>query len=161
MIEGVKDVANMPIGEITSWATLIVVGFSILFEVTPIKFNPVSMFLGWIGKKLNKSVEEKVQKLEQTFDTRLDGLDSKVDELELKTDDNEIYRLRFEILDFANSCQNGRQHTREEFDHVLDALVRYERIIERRGMKNGQIEQAHRYLERLYQDWCDKNLFLK
>ena len=149
MIEVIKHVAAMPIGEITSWATLVILGFGLFFEISPIKFNPVSMFLGWIGKRLNKSVEEKVNRLEE-----------KVDDLERKTDDNEVYRLRYEVLDFANSCRDGRQHAKEEFDHIFDASDRYEKIIENRDFVNGQIEQAHVFISRLYQNYCDNNSFL-
>ena len=33
--------------------------------------------------------------------------------------EHEIDELRWNILNFANSCRNGRKHSKDEFEHVI------------------------------------------
>ena len=36
---------------------------------------------------------------------------------------------RTEILDFSDTCMNHQRHTKEQFDHVIDILDKYEKYI--------------------------------
>lgn len=64
-----------------------------------------------------------------------------------------VQSQRNEILDFANSCRNGRRHTVEEFNNIMDMIQRYEDICKKYDwIKNGKTPQAIAYLNRLYQD---------
>ena len=67
---------------------------------------------------------------------------------------------RWNILDFANSCRNGRRHTKDEWHHVIDQLKDYETFVEERGLDNGVMEEEAKYLRRLYAERCEKNDFL-
>lgn len=37
---------------------------SVFIEITPVKINPVSKFLAWLGRKINSEVIAKVDRLE-------------------------------------------------------------------------------------------------
>ena len=115
----------------------------IAVELTPaIKTNPISWALGKIGAAMNKELIEKVNALSKQMV------------------DHEIDQLRWNILDFANSCRNGRRHTKEEFDHVIADHTRYLEILEKNHRKNGQVDADYRYIEEIYYKCMKDNDFL-
>ena len=110
-----------------------------LIEVAPIKINPWKRIARWIGRAINGEFYNTIQKM----DGKLEGMQEAIDE-------NEIDRIRWEILDFANTCRNGRRHTKEEFDHIIIMHQKYIDILKRRNRTNGQVDLAYRYIEELY-----------
>lgn len=84
------------------WTVIVII--SIFIQITPVKINPWSALFKWIGKTITDNACSKI-----------DGLISKVEKIESDVKNNEKDRIRWEILDFANSCRNNRRHTRDEF----------------------------------------------
>lgn len=82
----------------------LVVFLSLFIEITPIKWSPISSLFKWIGKKITTETSE-----------RLDSIQQDLDEQRAMIETNEKDRIRWEVLDFANSCRNGRRHTKDEF----------------------------------------------
>lgn len=147
---------DMTISQIIGDGALIALIVSTLFEISPIKWNPITSILSWLGKKMNSQVLDKVE--EQ--DAKIKTLDSKIDYLDKKIDMNEVDRIRWEILDFANSCRNGRRHTKDEFDHIINQHEKYENIIESRELTNGLVTLEFEYIRVLYKHCQEKNSFL-
>ena len=112
---------------------------SIFVEITPIKINPVSTLLKFIGSNINADLKAEISAVKDT-----------VQKVDTKVDNNEIDRIRWEILDFANSCRNGKKHTKEEFDHVINLNQKYHRILDEREEENGQVDLAFEYIRKIY-----------
>ena len=127
----------------------IVIFLSIFIEIVPIKINPISSFFKWIGKVTNKDVNEK-----------LNNMSIKLEDVSNRIDKIEINDMRTAILDFANSCMNERRHTKEEFEHVIDLKNNYDSIIEKKGLKNGRVDLAFKYISELYVKCLNENSFL-
>ena len=68
--------------------------------------------------------------------------------------------IRTLVLDFSNSCLNGRKHTKEEFDHILEENKIYERLVERYEIDNDVYKEAIAYIKRIYRKRLDKRDFL-
>ena len=68
---------------------------------------------------------------------------------------------RWSILDFANSCHNGRKHTKEEWEHVLNQLKYYEEYVEKHNIDNAVIEEETRFLRELYRELIAKSEFVQ
>ena len=113
-----------------------------LVEVTPIKINPLSWLLKWIGSKVNGEMLKRIDKLEANVDT------------------NEMDRIRWEVLDFANSCRNGRRHTQDEFEHIITLVKKYEALLEKLGRENGVFEMEYKYIVKLYEKCQQENDFI-
>ena len=113
-----------------------------LIQITPIKINPWSAIAKAIGRAINGDVLESLKAAER------------------RIDENEIDRLRWEILDFANSCRNGRKHTQEEFEHILDMHEKYEKILIRQHRENGKVTRAYEYIKDIYDKRNENNDFL-
>lgn len=127
----------------------IVVFLSIFIEITPIKINPISAIFKWIGEVTNKDIKEK-----------LNSMSIKMDDVSKRIDIIEINDMRSTILDFANSCMNQRKHTKEEFEHIIDLHTQYEEKISEKGIKNGRMELAFKYISDLYTRCLNENSFL-
>lgn len=132
----------MNLNEILSVSGIGVVVLLTLIQIAPIKINPWSALAKAIGRAINSDLIGAVKTVSENVDQ------------------NEIDRLRWEILDFSNSCQNGRRHTREEFDHIIRMHEKYESILTRRNESNGQVDMAYDYIKTLYQKCLIERDFL-
>ena len=128
------------------WILLVL---SIFIQITPIKISPWSALFKWIGKMITNNACSKI-----------DGLITKVDQLEASIDANEKDRIRWEILDFANSCRNDRKHSRDEFQHIVDLNDKYKRLLKKTGDANGVFDIEFKYIQDLYAERLAKNDFL-
>lgn len=129
------------------WAILL--ALSALIQITPIKINPWSAIFRWIGDKANHDLKEKINKI-----------DDKVDELSKQRKEDEKDRIRWEILDFANSCRNGRKHTKDEYLHIIELNTKYKKLLKETDDENGVFEVEYGYIQKLYKERQEKNDFL-
>lgn len=121
---------------------LIIAGASIFFEVSKIKVNPISFILQWLGKRMFEPFNDKMKELERTID------------------ENKIDTIKWEILEFANSCRNNRRHTKDEFEHIISQNDKYHKLLEKYKMENGVFDAEYAYILRLYKRCQDQNDFL-
>ena len=129
------------------WTIIIVI--SIFIQITPIKVNPWSALFKWIGKTITGNACNKI-----------DGLIDKVEKIEKDVKTNEKDRIRWEILDFANSCRNNRKHTRDEFQHIVALNDKYKQLLQETNDTNGVFEVEYNYIQDLYAERLEKNDFL-
>jgi hypothetical protein len=142
--------------ELGFWG-LVLLLLSIGVEFTPIKWNPWSAILGWIGSKLNSRLNAKLIEIGSKVDKLNTDLDKHIAESMAK----EIRDTRMNILDFCNACMNKRKHTREQFEFVLKQCDDYERYIEENHVKNGVVDAAIKEIRRLNEKCIQENSYLK
>ena len=132
--------------KIINWAShniwILIIGALSLIEITPIKINPWNAIFRWIGDKLLGDTKKTVENLSK----------------ELKN--NEKDRIRWEILDFANSCRNGRKHTKDEYVHILELDKKYRKLLVETKDENGVFDLEIKYIKKLYEERLEKNDFL-
>ena len=75
--------------------------------------------------------------------------------------ENEKDRIRWEILDFANSCHNGRKHTKDEYRHIDKLNRKYIKLLKQTDDSNGEFEAEYKYIEELYAERIRRNDFLE
>lgn len=108
-------------------------------QITPgIKFSPLT----WVGNLF------------------LGGIRKDISEIRDQVDENEKDRIRWEVLDFANSCRNGRRHTKDEFQHIITLHDKYKRLLEKTRDTNGVFDAEYEYIQRLYAERQERNDFL-
>lgn len=121
-----------------------------LFEIAPIKINPWSHLLKWAGGKINGDLLEDLKSLK-----------GEVEVMKKDFEEKNAHDKRWSILDFANSCHNGRKHTKEEWEHVLNQLKYYEEYVEKHNIDNAVIEEETRFLRELYRELIAKSEFVQ
>lgn len=139
----------MTINEIVSYIPILIACLGVFVEITPIKINPITSLLKYCGSRINEDLR-----------TDIKDMKSNIEKLENKVDANEIDRIRWEILDFSNSCRNKRKHTRDEFLHIIELNQKYHKIINEKGIENGQIDIEYAFIEKLYKNCLENNTFL-
>ena len=133
-------------------------------------FKPIRKLIMFIyrkiigGKSKSEEIINKINDFQNEITKKVEGVETtlseKIQAVSERNDENEKDRIRWEILDFANSCRNGRRHSKEEFAHVIELKVKYEKLLEKSGDKNGVFEEDYKYIEKLYFERLDKNDFL-
>lgn len=141
MLDYLKDIFTNP--------TVIIFGTITLFEIVPIKINPWTTLFRWIGKAINGELKE-----------QLSDLSSDVSELKSDFEMKKAEDMRWEILEFANTCRIGNEHSKDEWRHVMNQVSEYEEYTERKGITNGVIEEDTRFLRELYHERNLRNDFL-
>ena len=150
----------MTVQQIVEWCghniVVVLVGLSALIQITPIKINPWTALFKWIGDKANEKLHQEVSDLNK----KIDNLAKDVDNLNQQRKEDEKDRIRWEILDFANSCRNGRKHTKDEYLHIIDLNDKYKELLKETNDKNGVFEVEYEYIKQLYKERQEKNDFL-
>lgn len=132
-----------------------------IIQITPaIKWNPLSSLAGWVGKQITKDVQKEVEAVRKEMRNGLHAIEEKVDEMEMRQITDEKDRIRFEVLDFANSCRNHCKHTKDEFQHIFDLNDKYESLLEETNDTNGVFTAEFEYIQGLYRRCQSENSFL-
>ena len=60
----IETLSTVSVGQALTGGVTVVALVSVFIEITPVKINPVSKFLAWLGRKINSEVIAKVDRLE-------------------------------------------------------------------------------------------------
>lgn len=85
--------------------------FGITFEILPIKFSP----LRWLGNRLNKSTNERIDKIQE-----------QVDRMEYENDMRDLRNVKSRIHQYGQSIRKGEELTEEIIKSAFDDLDVYD-----------------------------------
>lgn len=141
-MEAVQTIDPAAVWEVVKSVLSILATCGIVIDLTPsIKFQPVR----WVLKRLGNLINADIKK--------------QLDELQKEVTEFKVDSWRTEILDFSDSCMNHRRHTKEQFDHVIEILDRYDKYITENKLTNGQVDVAHEYIVEIYKQCIRENDF--
>lgn len=123
---------------------------SVFIQIAPIKVNPWDKLLKWAGDRINHNVNQKI-----------DTLDKKLDDHIATDTARRIDDIRNTILVFANECQRGIVHSKEQFRFIVSKCDAYEQHVEEHHLKNGVISEATKLIKDTYQNHLKHDTFLK
>ena len=135
------------IGGLALSVTLIILS---AIQILPVKWNPWTKILGWLGKQINQDLSAKI-----------DGIESKLDSHIEKYTVQRADDIRNTILVFANECSRGIVHSKEQFRFIVSKCDAYEQYVEDNHLKNGVITEATRLIKDTYQSRLKHDDFLK
>ena len=146
-----KDVfALIEIKDLVSAAITFLFVVSFFIQIAPIKLNPWDRLLKWAGDRINHNVNQKIDKLEEKLDDHI------ATDTARRIDD-----IRNTILVFANECQRGIVHSKEQFRFIVSKCDAYEQYVEEHHLKNGVITEATKLIKDTYQNHLKHDSFLK
>ena len=138
------------------WAFCVFV-LGIVIQITPaIKWNPQTALVKWLGKVIIQPAMDKLKEMQSKIDQI--EIEQKLLRAERKADEKD--RIRYEVLEFANSCRNDRRHTRDEFQHIIDMNDKYEKLLKETNDTNGVFTEEYKYILNLYHKCQAENDFL-
>ena len=154
------------IAKMLSLFSAMAVSLTAIIGLLSLIFKPIRKAIMYVYKKVtggrdkNKEILDKIDGVSKKVDEVRDDLTAKIKVVSDSNDKNEMKRLRWEILDFANSCKNKRRHTQDEFKHIIEAHDDYEILLEKTGERNGFLDAEFSYIKDLYAERQEKNDFL-
>lgn len=153
-----KDLLSLAaVKDTLSYGGLAFIILASLLQFSKININPWDKIFGWIGDRLNANLNKRLDSLKSEVEQIKASLNDHIKESEVK----DLQDIRRDILEFANSCMNGRKHTKEQFDFIIKECDDYESYIKRNDITNGVITSAIREIRRLYDKCIQENSFLK
>lgn len=113
-----------------------IVFISIFIDISPtIKWNPIKSLLGYLGNCFNKGVQKEISGFKEEVNNKLEALQQEqnaqretLDKLIVDTENREMSKLRWEVIEFENSILNGQKHSREQYRHIIDCARKFERV---------------------------------
>ena len=87
-------------------------------------------------------------------------LKTRLDAMEKSNDMQSVRQIKGHVLDFANSCRNGRKHTIEDFKNILAENDEYEALVEKYKLKNNFYTEDIKFIKEVYQKCSRENSFL-
>lgn len=127
-----------------------------LIQIAPLKLNPWDIFLGAIGKRLNKAINDRMKVLEK----KQKDFETKFDDYVREQNKRDLDEKRSLILQFCHECMLHIQHTQEQFKFVLRLCDEYEKYIEDNRLKNGEISDAIDHIRNIHKKCIAENSFL-
>lgn len=145
--------------DIISWiwdhAIQILVVFSLFFEISKIKLNPITALMNHILRPIKKEIEDTKKELNDSIDQLQSEIKLEIESIKLEqanakstinqliesNEMSEISRIRWEIIEFSNSISNDIKHTKDEYRHIKDEAKRYHTLIEKYELDNGIIDE--------------------
>ena len=152
-------VSDLTAGQVISWILEHIVGIiavlGIFFEIVPIPLHP----LKWLSNKFFNPVREEIKTtrteiMEELEKTRTE-LKEEIDRNKKQTEEqgriiqdliksnelDEISRIRWQIIEFARSLDNGQKHMRDEYLQINELGKRYHFLIEKYNLSNGILDE--------------------
>ena len=173
------------------WTVIIILFLlSCFFKIAKKEIDPLGWVIGLIGKPLTKEVRKDIKDMKADSDKKIADLRSDLDSFESSTnkamteiqksskqncatvqkrmammeksnDLQTIRQIKAHILDFANSCLNGRKHTKKDFENIIEENQDYERLCKKHKQKNNKYKEDYDYIMKVYHQCLDDNSFLK
>lgn len=128
-----------------------------LVEIAPIKINPWSAIVGFLSKRLNADVTQRLDAMQQ----QLEEMQKKLDEHVVTDDCREAKSWRTQILRFNDELMCGVRHTKEHFDEMLDTVHYYDDYCQKhKNFPNGKCVHAIDNINRVYDELMESHGFL-
>ena len=108
-----------------------------------------------------KSTNVSLDAMKKGTDSNCKLLKKRMDIMEKSNDFQSIRQIRAHVLDFANSCMNGRKHTVKDFDNIFDENEEYEALCKKHKIKNHKYKADYEFIEKCYKKCQDENSFLQ
>lgn len=122
---------------------------SLVVDISPIKINPWKTAFKWIGQLITADIMKEIREIKATQK-----------EQQATIDENEKDRIRYEVLDFANSCRRGVHHTKDEFEHIISLHSKYERLLKKTNDENGVFTEEYKYILEIYHECQREDKFV-
>ena len=121
--------------ELTGYITAALLVLGMFVEIVPVKWSP----LGYIGKKINKTLSDKI-----------DSVSSKVSTLETHVDKIEIDAIRNRILSYDALIRKGEHLKQYQYKSIFSDIDLWKNYHNKYDDLNGMIDVAIENIKEAY-----------
>ena len=148
---GLFNMDSNELARVIGQALIYLIASGALIEISPIKFNPITMVLKWMGDKMNSGIKDE-----------LDALKKAQEEQRKDFQDYKVSHYRYEIFQFENEIRdNNDHHTEEQYNHILEQCKSYEDYCKEYNIPNGKAEMAIKHIRDVCYDHLRDDSFQK
>lgn len=94
-----------------------------IIQVVPIKINPWSSLVKWLGKIINQDINKKVDQLSN----QMNEIRYQNEKINYQISKDRAITSRVRILRFGDEVSRGLKHSEENFEQVLSDIDQYEK----------------------------------
>ena len=123
--------------EIAGYVTIGLIVLGMIVEITPVKVSP----LAYIGRKLNKSLNDKI-----------DTMNAKVDNLEVNVDEVKIDAIKNHILSYDALIRKGEHLKKYQYESAFDDINKWVAFHKKYPDLNGMIDIAIENIKEAYKN---------
>lgn len=136
-----------------------------LIQLSPIKVNPWSSLMKWIGKKLCGDIVAEMReqaKKDEQLAADIARIETKVLERCEIADQRAAIQCRLRILQFGDKILHGdKKHSKEIYDQILTDLTEYDYYCEtHKDFKNEKTVLTAKRIREVYLELLETNGFL-
>lgn len=128
--------------------SITVFGVVTIIQIVPIRIDPWTCLLKWIGSVVTGPLR-----------MQIDELECKIDLTRKMAEEHRAEEMRWDIRIFTDSCKHGEYHSKEEWRRIIAQLERYEAHVIKHSISNGVIKEETKYLRKQYEKRNSKNDF--
>lgn len=161
---------NITLAQILNWMFDHLLGIiaiiGIFFEIVPIPLHPIK----WLGKIFFGPIRDEMKTMKKEITDELEKtkveLKNEIDQVRIQTEDqgktiqnlirsnelDEISRIRWQIIEFARSLDNGQKHMRDEYLQIKELDKRYHFLIDKYNLSNGILDEEMEKINTHYND---------
>lgn len=159
-----ETILQMSVGEIIGSSAGILLALSLFIEFTPIKWNPISAVLAWIGSKTNSGINGEMKEIKREVDAikeDIGGVQQDIVNIRNSENERDAELRRVRILEFGDEVTRGQRHSRERFEQILHDTDVYDRYCrEHPDFINNKTISARNRILAIYDKCCEENDFL-
>ena len=145
-----ETLSTVSVGQIITGGAGLITVASVFIEISPVKINPISKFLAWLGRKINGEVIAKVDKLE-----------TEVTAMRKVNGEQEAINCRYRILRFGDEVKHGTRHSQEHFEQILADIDAYEIFCkDHKDFKNNKTRVTTERILDVYRECVETDDFL-
>lgn len=124
-----------------------------LIQIAPIKIDPWSRLIKWIGKIINSEVMEEVKEIKED----LQSVHTELDDLKALDEKREADAARNRILRFDDELRRKVDHSEEFFNQILDDVTAYTTYCDNNDKyPNSRADGAIKHIEEVHA-YCKEN----
>lgn len=106
------------------------------------------------------STNASIQNMQTGTNVNCEVLKTRLDAMEKSNDMQTIRQIKAHVLDFANSCMNGRKHTFRDFRNIIKENKTYEELVKKYNLKNDVYKDDFDFIMEIYHDCKINRSFL-
>ena len=139
MLEGLSQLISHPIpSDVLGWGAFVVFLISVFIDVSKIKLDPWKRILRGISKVFNAEL----------IDSQKD-LQKQIDLVQTESKQWQKRSIRRRILEFADECRRGVQHSQQMYLNVFDDISEYDKLCEETSDPNHVVTESVEYIKEL------------
>ena len=126
---------------------------SVFFEVTPVKFSPLTLLVKWFAKIINKETIIRLTIIEERQEAQAVAIEKLRDYTEERFDaqkraglEQQAVEMRNEIINFSENLKLGRTYSDKQFEYILGVISEYHEHCEKHQIHNHYIDEAHEFI---------------